>query len=93
MKRKIEQWRNCDPRAMVMEQSQAALIFAMQDAKADILELHDALRQLTYLRDCIEAGIEPAMSEVNAAIARASGGLGCAIREQQQRLGQFGGVL
>lgn len=40
MKRTIEQWRNCDPKAMVENQSAAAQMFALQDAKADILELH-----------------------------------------------------
>ena len=40
MKRTIEQWKNCDPKAMVENQSAAAQMFALQDAKADILELH-----------------------------------------------------
>ncbi len=33
----------------------------------------DLLTQLQYLRDCIESGHEPAMSAVNAAIAKATG--------------------
>ena len=40
MKRKIEQWKNCDPKAMVENQSDAAKMYAFQDAKANILELH-----------------------------------------------------
>jgi len=40
MKRTIEQWRNCNPKAMAEEQSDAAKMYALQDAKADILELH-----------------------------------------------------
>lgn len=40
MKRSIEQWKHCDPRAMAYNQSEAAVMFALQDAKADILALH-----------------------------------------------------
>ena len=40
MKRTIDQWRNCDPRAMANNQSNAAVQFALEDAKADVLELH-----------------------------------------------------
>lgn len=72
MKRRIEQWRACDPKAMVDQQSAPALTFALIDARSDILELHAALEQLIYLRDCIETGIEPAMSAVNAAINKAT---------------------
>ena len=45
MKRAIQQWRNCDPGAMVAHQSQAALTYALEDAKADILQLHGALER------------------------------------------------
>lgn len=37
MKRTIEQWKNCDPKAMVENQSAAAQMFALQDAKAEWL--------------------------------------------------------
>lgn len=40
MKRTIEQWKNCDPNAMARELLDAATLYALQDAKADILELH-----------------------------------------------------
>lgn len=40
MKRTIDQWNKCEPKAMVQKQSEAACIFALQDAKADILELY-----------------------------------------------------
>lgn len=40
MKRTIEQWKNSDPKAMASNQSDTAKMFALQDAKADILELH-----------------------------------------------------
>lgn len=40
LNRSIEQWRNCDPWAMATEQSDAAKMFAMEDARADILKLH-----------------------------------------------------
>ncbi len=45
MRRKIDQWKNCEPEAMA-EQSKGALVFAFQDAKADIVELHSALERL-----------------------------------------------
>ena len=40
MKRQIEVWAGCDPKAMAENQSKAAIMFALQDAKADIVELH-----------------------------------------------------
>lgn len=40
MKRTIKQWKSCDPKAMAREMSEAAQMFAFEDAKADILELH-----------------------------------------------------
>ena len=39
MKRRIEQWTNCNPETMAHEQSDNAKQFAFEDAKADILEL------------------------------------------------------
>jgi hypothetical protein len=42
MKRKIEQWRGCEPEAMA-GQSKAAITYAFEDAKADIIELHNML--------------------------------------------------
>lgn len=57
MKRTIEQWKNCSPKAMATDMSDAAKCFAFEDAKADILELHaiagrfkDLLRQIAYPR-------------------------------------------
>lgn len=40
MKRTIKQWTNCSPEAMAKNQSEAARVFAFEDAKSDILELH-----------------------------------------------------
>lgn len=40
MKRTIEQWKKCDPNEMAFNQSDAAKMYAFQDAKADIIELH-----------------------------------------------------
>ena len=40
MKRTIQQWSNCSPEVMAKTLSEAALVFALQDAKSDILELH-----------------------------------------------------
>lgn len=48
MNRTLEQWRNCDPKSMAHNQSDAAKQFAFEDAKTDILELAkeiDALRE------------------------------------------------
>jgi len=40
MNRTIKQWANCDPKAMAVNQSEAARYFAFKDAKSDILNLH-----------------------------------------------------
>lgn len=40
LKRTIEQWRGGDPEAMAYHMSEAAIIYAFRDAKADILALH-----------------------------------------------------
>lgn len=40
MKRTLEQWELCDPKAMARDMSEAAIMYALEDAKADILELH-----------------------------------------------------
>ena len=45
MKRSIETWGKCDPRYMVDGQSKIACRYALEDAKADLLEMHrDLLR-------------------------------------------------
>lgn len=55
MKRKLEQWKNCNPKTMADDMSNAAIFYAFQDAQADILELNaenqrlrDILRQIAY---------------------------------------------
>ena len=40
LNRAIDQWKNCDPTKMATEQSDAAIMYAFQDAKHDILELY-----------------------------------------------------
>lgn len=40
MRRSIEQWKVCNPKAMAYEQSPAAIMYAFEDAKADVLDLH-----------------------------------------------------
>ena len=40
MKRTIEEWKNCEPNAMAYSMSNAAKMYAFEDAKADILEMH-----------------------------------------------------
>lgn len=44
MKRLIEQWRNCDPNDMA-RMSEAAVMYALQDAKDDILLLYGAIEK------------------------------------------------
>lgn len=39
MKRTVAQWKGCDPVVMAKEQSQAAIAYAFEDAKSDIIEL------------------------------------------------------
>ena len=53
MKRTIDQWRNCDPRAMANNQSNAAVQFALEDAKADVLELHKENQRLRNIARAI----------------------------------------
>ena len=47
MKRTFEQWNNCDPKAMA-QQSEAAIRFAFEDAKADLLKMAEALRTIAF---------------------------------------------
>lgn len=49
MKRSIERWQICRPEAMITDQSEAAAIFAMEDARHDILELYDELKRMKSL--------------------------------------------
>jgi hypothetical protein len=49
MKRQIERWKICNPSAMITDQSEAAAIFAMEDARHDILELNDEVVRLKSL--------------------------------------------
>jgi len=46
LKREIERWKNCDPHKMAYNQSLAAIMFAIADAKADIMELHEENKRL-----------------------------------------------
>ena len=52
MNRPIERWQACNPTAMATEQSEAARIYAFEDAKHDILELH---AEVERLRDVLTA--------------------------------------
>lgn len=52
MKRTIEQYRNGDPEEM-SKMSQAAIFFALQDMKTDILALHYALFMLYSQADIL----------------------------------------
>jgi hypothetical protein len=44
LNRSIETWEKCDPAAMA-KQSEAAIMFAFQDARADILKLNEAINK------------------------------------------------
>lgn len=44
MKRQIEQWRNCDPKEMA-KMSESAIMYALQDARSDIMRLHGAIEK------------------------------------------------
>lgn len=51
--RTIEQWRNCSPAAMVAG-SAAQVLYALRDAKHDILALHDENTTLRAERDAAQ---------------------------------------
>lgn len=48
MQRTIEQYRNCKPESMA-QMSQAAIYYAFEDMKNDILNLHYALSTMTQV--------------------------------------------
>jgi hypothetical protein len=43
MKRTIEQWINCKPELMA-KMSESAIMYALQDARSDIMRLHRAIQ-------------------------------------------------
>lgn len=45
LQRTVEQWRECDPKAMA-RMSEAAVMYALQDAKADVLRMHAEVERL-----------------------------------------------
>ncbi len=49
MKRKIEQWANCNPEAMA-KMSENAIMFAFKDAKSDIVAMAKILEAIAYPR-------------------------------------------
>lgn len=49
LKRNPSQWLNCDPQAM-SQMSQSAIVFALQDAKEDILTMAKLLCEAGYPR-------------------------------------------
>lgn len=49
MQRTVEQWANCDPRAMATEQSPQAITFAFEDAKRDIASLARLVERVARL--------------------------------------------
>jgi hypothetical protein len=53
VKRSIDKWKKCNPQTMATEQSNAAIQFAFEDAKADILELHEENKRLRKIMQII----------------------------------------
>ena len=49
--RRIEQWRNCDPRAMATQQSSAAIEFALADERYGP-PLAEHIRRLLSRKEC-----------------------------------------
>ena len=57
MKRTIEQWRNCIPEYMAFDMSDAAKMYAIDDAKQDILQLYKLAERVANLnKDAVEIG-------------------------------------
>ena len=56
LNRSIERWKGCDPEAMTYHQSAAAIKFAFEDAKHDVLALHEiGVELLSLLEDAVTA--------------------------------------
>ena len=57
LQRTIEQWRHCDPKTMAYKMSEVAITYAFEDAKEDILTLHNGIETLrkenATLRDMV----------------------------------------
>ena len=50
LQRKLTQWKDCDPAKMANEMSPAAIQFALEDARADILLMARLLCEAGYPR-------------------------------------------
>lgn len=50
LQRKISQWQNCNPETMARDMSPAAIRFALEDARADILTMAKLLTKIAYPR-------------------------------------------
>ena len=51
LNRSLSQWQQCDLKAMVDKSSKSALRFALEDAKHDIIALHEENRRLEKEND------------------------------------------
>jgi len=49
MQRPIIQWVNCNPETMAFALSPAAIMYALQDARADIMALHSLAQRVAAL--------------------------------------------
>lgn len=64
LNRTAEQWQKCDPKAMA-KMSEAAIMYALADARSDVLRMHSEIERLTT------AGLEAAdLLRQEAAILR-----------------------
>ena len=50
LKRTVEQWSKCDPKEMA-RMSEPAIMYALADAKSDVLRMHAALETLTLYKN------------------------------------------
>jgi hypothetical protein len=59
LNRTAEQWQKCDPRAMAI-MSEAAIMYAFQDARRDVLQMHAEIERLRRIETAALAcdGIE-----------------------------------
>jgi len=68
MNRSIDRWKACLPSAMA-QQSKAAITYAFEDARHDIIELHDQnarLRSLLMIAACPRRGTEEESMDINS---------------------------
>lgn len=63
LSRRVEQWTNCNPDKMATCQSQQATIFAMRDAKHDLLACFRRIDQLEAEIETLRTAREPVLND------------------------------